>query len=812
MNFMRKERKMLFVMFAVLCVLALSLGMALVCAPARALAAEGDVIEVQFNGETTAYTTVKDALAYIEEQETSEENRALIKLLDNYTLGANGDNSRFEIDIPTFAALDLNGYILRGSGSASVIGIYGDMILEDSQSESTAEEHQHDYYVDESGLWVVDDESVEWQKAYDAAENKGTITGGVITGGNSENYGGGIYLNLYGASGGGILTMNGGTIAGNQAVWGAGGVFVNRNTGFEMNGGIIAGNITPGSPTFGYGYGGGIMINDPLIKYCVINGGVIKENVANIGGGIVSSYEGVLIKITGGEIVNNYAPQAGGLYLSGSLELSGGEIYGNEAEIYGGMFVNDTLNMSGGKIYGNKAETEAGIYAATVNMSGGEVYDNEAESDDNAISAILVTVSGGKISGDISFIEHEANNVSITSGYFAEGVEYGVEDGNTVSGFSVAEGYAVVLLDENSGDENYSAEFPYAVYRIGSGGDVEFVVNGASAIFDGGQITAGGDFVLTATSGGTPIAVDEIAYSYSTDGTSFTEGLPSDAGTYTVKASVSGIIDAQNKVYYEGAEYTFAYEITPVQLTVAGVTVSVDGNDTVSVDSFSVVGIKEGTDVSVIVKSCTLLDDGRVHIVYDLSGSDAANYIVPADTYTTVQQSGLEEVNAAIASLNAAIEALKSSVASSDAALQSSISSLRSRLDQAVSQLEKSIADGDKANADALLAAKDELQKAFEAADAVLEGKIGELGEADKTLQAAIDAIDAAYKAADEALAGAIEELRAENAAQNDTIARQEEQLNSLSVVLWVTLAVAVVAFGVGAAGLVFGLKAKKKD
>ena len=60
---------------------------------------------------------------------------------------------------------------------------------------------------------------------------------------------------------------------------------------------------------------------------------------------------------------------------------------------------------------------------------------------------------------------------------------------------------------------------------------------------------------------------------------------------------------SKNKVYYEGAEYTFAYEITPVQLTVAGVTVSVDGNDTVSVDSFSVVGIKEGTDVSVIVET-----------------------------------------------------------------------------------------------------------------------------------------------------------------------------------------------------------------
>ncbi len=935
MRTLRKRNRVVLFVLAALCALALILGVTAL-APERAFAEEGDVFEVQFNGETTTYTTVKDALAYVEEQETSEQNRALIKLLDNYTLGMGEDDPWVEINIGSYATLDLNGYILRGSGSNFVIRVYGDMLLEDSQSESTAEEHQHNYYVNESGLWMVDDGSAEWQSAYDAAENKGTITGGVITGGNSSNYAGGIYLGLYGATGGGILTMNGGTIAGNQTDWGGGGVFVNRNTGFEMNGGTIAGNVTTGTPEGYYGYGGGILINDPPIKFCIINGGVIKENVANIGGGITSAYEEVEITLTGGEIAYNYAPQAGGLYIAGTLHMSGGEVHDNEAQIYGGMFVNDTLNMSGGKVFGNKAESEGGIYAATVNMSGGEVYDNAAQTDDNAISAVIITISGGKISGELSFISLEGvvNKIEITSGYYAEGVEYGEENGNTVNGFNVAEGYAVVLLDENSGDTNYTEEFPYAVYKIGSGGSIAFDVSGTTTAYDGGQIAAGEDFVLSATSGGITIGVNDIAYSYSTDGTSFVNGLPNGAGRYTIKAAVSGLIDAQNKTFYEGAEYTFTYEITPAPLTVVGVTVSIDEHNTVSVDSFSVVGIMDGTNVAVTVESCTLLDDGRVHVVYALSGSDAASYIVPEDTYTTVQHSGLEGVNASIDSLNAALEALESSTAADDAELRSSINSVQAQLTQAVQQLEKAVADGDKANMDAILSAMEELETAFETADAVLEGKIegllgadeqinnaisaldeaykvadealqtaieqvkteldnavAELKElidkgdaesasalaaaveelkqayqaaddlldaditalenadaalsgaldaldeaykeadeailetisalqtADEQLESALDSLEAAYNAADEVNAEAIEELRAELAqkseelaAQETELAAQEGELNTLSVVLWIAVAVAVIALGVGITGLIFGLKAGKKQ
>ena len=69
METLRKRNKILLFVLAALCALSLILGVtALAPAPERAFAEEGDVIEVQFNGETTTYTTVKDALAYTDEQ------------------------------------------------------------------------------------------------------------------------------------------------------------------------------------------------------------------------------------------------------------------------------------------------------------------------------------------------------------------------------------------------------------------------------------------------------------------------------------------------------------------------------------------------------------------------------------------------------------------------------------------------------------------------------------------------------------------------------------------------------------------------
>lgn len=167
------------------------------------------------------------------------------------------------------------------------------------------------------------------------------------------------------------------------------------------------------------------------------------------------------------------------------------------------------------------------------------------------------------------------------------------------------------------------------------------------------------------------------------------------------------------------------------------------------------------------------------------------------------------------AAVQEASEALKTAYEAADANLQAQIDALEEQIGKDVAQ-----------EVSALTQKIEALDEAYKAADALLvsdiaglEGNVGELNEADEALKAAIDALDAAYKAADEAILEAVEELRAENAAQSAELERQsaelerqDAELNTLSVVLYISLAVAVVALGVGTAGLVFGLKAKKKD
>jgi len=113
-----------------------------------------------------------------------------------------------------------------------------------------------------------------------------TMNGGAISGNdNSEGWGS--------SSGGGVVvssgnfTMNNGTISGNTASYG-GGVNVNFGT-FTMNGGIISGNIAK--------HGGGVSIGGTFN----MKGGVITDNAASVYGGGVNTESGTFVK-TGGTI------------------------------------------------------------------------------------------------------------------------------------------------------------------------------------------------------------------------------------------------------------------------------------------------------------------------------------------------------------------------------------------------------------------------------------------------------------------------------------------------------------------------------
>lgn len=894
MNFMRKERKMLFVMFAVLCVLALSLGMALVCAPAHALAAEGD------HAGHTDWTALKASTRNITGNYYLEDDVSLSKVL--------------QVSSGATATLCLNGHKLTGSGdgtsNGSVIKNYGNLTICDCQSGNDVNKH---YY-------TVDESTGKYTFVTDGSTTENYIVGGVITGGNTTSNGGGIYMSgstaelvLQGGTisgnytkycGGGVhveagkFTMNGGAIKGNSALNNeeknpSDAVYVRySNASFSMNGGEVAGSIGRDS--------GKIAINggsfDSAAKDSLVAMGdkvtfapdmeLVQDADGNYTLAKVHKHDDVsFTEFTTSSLSGDVLP-AGNYYLTEDKQqmraihikeevifcLNGKRLYG---EGIAQMFIVEdggSLTICDCQSENDEAKHyytlgENGLYEFTDTLTenyivGGVISD--------ANGAILVnsgsfTLQGGTIAGNKM---SSGASVCVKASQATLRIEGGAIVGN-VGPYNSSNGGGVYSLNSTftmTGGriaENYAGQWGGGVYLSSgtfemSGGSIENNssktgggIYVTSAVFEmtGGTIegnsateTGGGVYLYSGTMniGGTPVIKDNAVNDAVNDtdgkiGITMTEKLLEGAqiglGAFdAVENVVTGYSDFNSE---DPNEFFFAN--TP------GDSVVLEEGNLIVVQTYVIHYYLNGT----LLGSQTALYEGDTLMTFEelngtvaegskfygwatAVGSQSASYsdgqdltaalAAPGeevDLYAVIAEQGSsfeEQLDEAVKTLNAAIEALKSSVASSDAALQSSISSLRSRLDQAVSQLEKSIADGDKANADALLAAKDELQKAFEAADAVLEGKIGELGEADKALQAAIDAIDAAYKAADEALAGAIEELRAENAAQDDTIARQEEELNSLSVVLWVTLAVAVVALGVGAAGLVFGLKAKKKD
>ena len=167
--------------------------------------------------------------------------------------------------------LDLNGYVLKMTGSGSVIildnksGITGDLTLIDSNP--TAE---HKFKVNGVEPWVLDDSGTE------------TVYGGIITGGTGSRIffsngveGGGVII------GSGALTMNGGNIVGCIANDG-GGLFLSDGS-FTMNAGSIVGCSTPNRLTTGEAFYGGIyafgpMANGDTTGVITLTGGLIKNN------------------------------------------------------------------------------------------------------------------------------------------------------------------------------------------------------------------------------------------------------------------------------------------------------------------------------------------------------------------------------------------------------------------------------------------------------------------------------------------------------------------------------------------------------
>jgi TolB-like protein len=180
----------------------------------------------------------------------------------------------------------------------------------------------------------------------------------------------------------GFLRMEmGATISGSSG----GGVYIQKNATFVMDGGTISGNSADntnnysGSSVDNYkNYdGGGIYVYEGTFT---MSGGTITGNRARSDGGGVCVKSGTF-RMTGGIISENKAFDGGGINISGTFILSGGSISNNSAE-NGGGGVDSSGNfiMNGGSITNNYAGTVgggSGVYNGDVFVkTGGTIANN----------------------------------------------------------------------------------------------------------------------------------------------------------------------------------------------------------------------------------------------------------------------------------------------------------------------------------------------------------------------------------------------------------------------------------------------------
>ncbi|MDR1405222.1 MAG: otopetrin domain-containing protein [Candidatus Methanoplasma sp.] len=227
-----------------------------------------------------------------------------------------------------------------------------------------------------------------------------TMNDGEISGNNATSYGGGV------ANYAGTLTMNDGKISGNTAGTYGGGVDNYYNSTFMMNDGEISRNIATS-------YGGGVSNRSSAFT---MNDGVISGNETtssnSYGGGVFNYSSGTFI-MHDGEISRNIATSYGGgvANYASTFTMNDGEISGNTATSYGGgvfNYSNSAFTMNDGEISGNKATGTTGYgggvanYSSTFTMNNGEISGNKASLGGGVhnYGNNTVSIKSGKITGN----------------------------------------------------------------------------------------------------------------------------------------------------------------------------------------------------------------------------------------------------------------------------------------------------------------------------------------------------------------------------------------------------------------------------
>jgi uncharacterized repeat protein (TIGR02543 family) len=364
-----------------------------------------------------------------------------------------------------------------------------------------------------------------------------------------------------------------------------GGVYVNKDGSFVMEGGEISGNSGV--------YSGGVLIADS--GSFTMSGGEISGNSAvnSDGGGV---YAGGNFVMEGGKISGN--SDDSGVYVAagGSFTMSGGEISGHTAqEGGGGVLVGGSFEMSGGKISGNSAFNRGGggggvlvVAAGSFKMIGGEISRNYTSISSGGGCGVYVDKDGSFVmeGGEIS----HNYTASYTIGYSYGGGVYVNGDGNFVMKGGTISG--------NSAD---SAGGGVYVNKDGSfvmeGGEI----SGNDANSDGGGVYVGGSFVMS----GGKITGNSISASYSYSGGG---GVSVQFGSFAMESGeISGNRSGSGSYSgYGGGVFVYSGSFKMKGGKISGNAANSDGG---------------GVYVSVYYSSSSFEMEGG-----EISGNSAANY------------------------------------------------------------------------------------------------------------------------------------------------------------------------------------------
>ena len=324
----------------------------------------------------------------------------IVQLNANISLGGG-----VTLTVAREVTLDLNGYVLQGSGrSVFEIKDGGHMIVTDSRPTE-----KHKFRVNNSysyGVWNWDDQRGDEDK---------TVLGGAITGGYDVDGGGGVKVRD-----GGRLTMNGGNIVGcGSSSAEGGGVKVDGGGVFEMNGGNVVGCAAQSRD------GGGVYVAEK--GTFIMNSGTIQDCVsrgAGSGGGVCNKGK---FTMNGGTIRNCAAPAGGAVYhynYSGDPLTLNGRIISDNSDQWQPVYA----QSDGTVTIGAAADIQANMYLmnCTVLTNGGVVkgdvyiYNDVTFSVDEGVPQS--TVFYGKITVNHNY---NVNGVAVT--YQLNGVNYATQ-------------------------------------------------------------------------------------------------------------------------------------------------------------------------------------------------------------------------------------------------------------------------------------------------------------------------------------------------------------------------------------------------